>query len=570
MAKEGKEPKRRDASSFQQSGGISGAGVETDKNPASSPRNDKDTASNVVSMAEGAAALRKPKPAPKPTDDDATHIKVGQTVIGVIQGRGDDLLFTEKASWYCEGGLWRMMTDIGWLNVEIEKAIVSLGYSSKLKLVAETRGWIQRRPELWRKDVPWDEHGKVPTLSGLVDPRTLEVTPLMPEHYATWRIEAEYDPTATCPWWLQMLEDVFADRKPEERAATIRVIQELLGAGLVDDKPRELSKATIFQGGSNFGKSGMLEVAGGLFGRDQNATSLEALEGAHGMMPFVKRSPWVLHEAFDQRKWHFSSSVKAIITGEPISVNIKNGPMLSIRVRSPIFWGTNHPPQFKEATRAIVNRLVVIECRREFIPEEPVGAAVEAIKRGLSKPSSLVLRDELPGVLAWALAGLRRALERGYLDLTDEMKDSGEDIRRDSNLVAGFLDECVVYDPDKRISVPDFCLALAAWWKQNKGEDRNVPSNEAISKALVSMADPMIAISSKELRDKHRRYYAGIALNEEGLAFHAAGYESRELDGKLANTTEPKGQVNSVIPFDWQKKGAVQAMKARQNRTVTG
>jgi phage/plasmid-associated DNA primase len=549
------------APASQQSEGESGGTVETESG----------SGGNVVNLADAAAA-RKPAPKPKPdvSDSDANHIKLGSTVIAVIKGRGDDLIFTEKAAWRCSDGIWTMATDgmSAWLNVEIETGAKKMGFPSNNKLISETRQWIQRQKQLWRDDVPWDQHGKVPTRSGLVDPRTLEVEPILPEHYATWRIEADYDPAAECPWWLRMLEDCFEDRPPEDRAALIGVIQEVLGAGLIDAKPRALSKAMIFQGGSNFGKSGLLEVMGGLFGQDQNSTPIEALEGAHGMMPFVKRLPWVLHEAFDQRKWHFSSAVKAIITGEPISVNVKNGPMLSLRIRAPIFWGTNHPPQFKEATKAIVNRMVIIECRREFIEGEPVGAAVEAFKKGMDKPSSMVLAEEKPGLLKWALDGLKRALERGYLSLTADMKSSADDIRRDSNLVAGFLEECIVYDQDKRVSVPDFCLALAAWWKQNKGEDRNVPSNESISKALVSMADPMIAINSKELRDNKRRYYAGIALNEEGLAFHMAGYESRELDGKLANTTEPKGNVNSVIPFEWRNKGSIHAMRVRHRKGV--
>jgi putative DNA primase/helicase len=404
----------------------------------------------------------------------------------------------------------------------------------------------------------------VPTRSGLIDPRTLEVRPMLPEDYCTWRIEAEYDPLATCPWWLQMLEDVFADRQPDERAATIGVIQEMAGAGLVDNKPRELSKALVFQGGSNFGKSGLLEVLGGLFGQEFNSTPIDALEGTHGKMPFLKRRPWVLHEAFDQRKWHFSSDVKTVITGEPININVKNGPVLSQRVTAPIFWGTNHPPQFKESSNAIANRLVVIECRREFMPDNHVGAAKEASKLGLGKPSNLVLKQEMSGLLTWALQGLQRALERGRLILTEQMTKSLDDIRRDSNLVAGFLDECVNYDMDRRVSVPDFCLAFAQWWLENKGENRMPPSNEAIGKAMVAMADPRIALGGEELRDKRRRYHCGIVLNEAGLIFHQAGYENRELAGKTATATDPKGDVNSLMPAHWREKSIVKAARDRQ------
>ena len=324
-----------------------------------------------------------------------------------------------------------------------------------------------------------------------------------------------------------------------------------------------MSRALIFQGGSNFGKSGLLEVLGGLFGQEVNSTTIEALEGAHGMMGFIKRRPWVLHEAFDQRKWHFSSSVKAIVTGEPIHVNIKNGPMLSIRVRGPIFWGTNHPPQFKESTKAVTNRLVVIECKREFYEDKPVGAAKEAFKRGLGKPSNLVLNEEMPGLLAWAVTGLKRALARGRLIMTKQMSDTIEEIRLDSNMVSGFLDECCYLDHDQMVSSPDFCLAFSSWWQAEKGETYSPPSNDAIGKALAAMAEPRIALG-RDLRDKHRRYYPGLVLNDEGLTYHRAGASSSHLAAKTANTTnanDPKEWVNKQIPDSWRVKPEIIAMR---------
>ena len=151
----------------------------------------------------------------------------------------------------------------------------------------------------------------------------------------------------------------------------------------------------------------------------------------------------MLHEAFDQRKWHFSSNVKAIVTGDPVQVNIKNGAIWTLRITAPIFWGTNHPPKFKESTRAITNRLVVDRMQKRILRRQPVGAAVKAQQLGLDKPSSLVLRDEMPGVLAWAMVGLKRALERGRILLTKSMSDTIDEIRKDANLVAGFLD-CVL------------------------------------------------------------------------------------------------------------------------------
>ena len=524
---------------------------------------------NVVSMAD-----RKPKPqaSPNPSSEIANHIRLGGAVVEVIQHRGQDLMFIGKTVHRYADGLWKMDTDgAHWLNVEIQKGAKEMGMTSSIKLRNEARGWMQCQGRLRREpdEIKWDAHGLVPTKSGLVDPRTGKVRPMRPDDYCTWRIEAEYDEHAKCRWWLQMLEDCFADRSDEERAGTIGMIQELLGAGLIDDRPRELSKALIFQGGSNFGKSGLLEVMSGLFGGEVNSTPIEALEGAHGLMPFMNRRPWVLHEAFDQRKWHFSSSVKAIVTGEPIAVNVKNGPMLSIRVNAPIFWGTNHPPAFKESTKAITNRLTVIECKREFFEDKPVGAAKEAKRLGLSKPSTLVLKEEMSGLLAWAVAGLQRALRRGRLLPTAAMSDATDEIRKDSNLVAGFLEDCCEYDYDRRVSAPDFCLAFAAWWQANKSDSSGTPASESIGRALQAMSDQKIAIDRKVLRDTKRRYYAGIVLNEEGLAFHRAGYESRDLQGRVANATAPSEQVNQRMSEEWLHKPVIQKMRNR-HLTTTG
>jgi hypothetical protein len=341
----------------------------------------------------------------------------------------------------------------------------------------------------------------------------------------------------------------------------------MLGVALIDAKPRSQSKVLVFQGVSNVGKSELLNVFGGMSGDEVNSTALEQLESAHGLMPFVRRVPWVLHEAFQQGKWLFSSTVKAIITGEPVTINIKNGPLLSKRVTVPMFWGTNYPPQFKEATKAITNRMVVIECRREFIEGEPlVGAAKEARRLGFNSASEMILKTELPGLLNWAIAGLRRVMERGFIETTVDIREAAETIRRDSNLAAGFMEDCVEFDPDRRVSIPDFCAALSVWWAENKGENRHPPSNESIGRAVVALGEPRIATNPRELRDTRRRYYAGMVLNDQGLAYWKRAVEGNLFEGKTASTTSPLDDPNGYIPTSWNDKPSVMTMRDSQEK----
>jgi P4 family phage/plasmid primase-like protien len=508
-----------------------------------------------------------PMPAPKSAiaKKSEQHITLGQAVLAHMRAQDEQLIRTKDGFWFFSRGVWDMRVDDDWLKVRIEQACVGLGFRSVTKLISETCNWIKRRPELWRDDeIPWDQHGKIPTRSGLIDPHTGKLEPARPDHFCTWRVEVDYDPAAACKWWETMIADIFGDRDPTEQAALVRVVQEVLGAALIDKKPRALSKALVFWGISNQGKSGLLEVFSGLFGSQVISAPLGSTEATHGLMPFTRRLPWVLHEAFGGQ-WHFSSNVKAIITHEPVMINVKNGPMLSAVIRAPIFWATNHQPQFREATKAIVNRMIVIECSRVFIEGKPIGVAAEAQRRGLAKPSDLIIASELPGLLNWAIAGLKRALQRGSIDTTVSIQETAEMIRRDSNLVAGFLDECIGYDPMARIRVADFCLAHSAWWLELKGEDRRLPTNEAISKALKAMGDGRIGMDRKEMRDTHARYYCGIALNKAGLRYHKTAFESSIFEGKIATATSPDREVNGLIPPSWDERKSVIAMRVRHN-----
>jgi P4 family phage/plasmid primase-like protien len=510
------------------------------------------SASNVVKM---------PVITPAPPKPNELHIAVGKAVIAHFASENEELINTKDGSWFYSNGIWELRNETKWLDVRIEHNFERLGYKTGTKLVNETRNWILRRPELWRDgDLPWDQHGKIPTRSGLIDPRTGALEPARPDHFCTWRVEVDYQPGAKCPWWETMTADMFGDKPAAEQRALAGVVQELMGAALIDNKARGLRKACVFWGNENRAKSGVLEVVSGLFGDRPITAGIGTVDSTHGTMPFVRRAPWVLHEAFTGQ-WHMSATVKAIVTGEPVQINIKNGPMVQQVVRAPIFWATNFQPQFKESTRAIVERMIVIEVTRKFDVAKPIGTAAEAIKRGFNKPGEFVVATELPGVLNWAIAGLRRALERGSIASTESIAETARTIHNDSNLVAGFLEDCIEFDPVARIRVTDFCLAHSAWWMELKGEDRRLPTNEAIGKALKAIGDPRIGADPKEMRDTASRYYCGIALNRAGLRFHKTAFESRLFEGKVGNATDPQREVNSLIPPSWDTRASIIKMR---------
>jgi hypothetical protein len=515
--------------------------------------------------AQGGASAKPSQP--PPTDKGKKFHLVAEAVLAGLAARDEAILFETGVAWHYEKGVWARLPDLkSWLNVEIENACRLLKILGNNHLRSEVRGCIEANPDLVGTG-SWDRHGLVPTGNGLVDPLTGDLTPARAEHYATWCVACDYDPEASCPFWLEMLNDTFADRAPEGRAAVIGTLQECLGAALIDNKSRALHKALVLIGGANCGKSEILNVFGGLFGNDVIAQPIGATE-KHGLMPFLTRLPWVLNEAFNQNVWHMSDIVKTLITGEEVGIDVKWGPVLRHRFLGPIFWATNHPPQFKESTRAIIDRLLIIDCRQEFREGQPLGVARAAESAGFRSPSALVLAREKPGVLLWALRGLRRALERGRIQTSQEMTEAATQIYRDSNLVRGFIEDGSVPDPDIRLAMPDFCVAFSAWFAENRGENRNLPSNDSIGRALVALHDPRIVIDRYELRDNAKRYVIGIRLNEQGLDYHKRGITADAFEGKTVNATPAEGVVNKPIPAAWDTKPKVIAMRAAHARAA--
>lgn len=448
----------------------------------------------------------EPKPARVRKKD--AHVVLAAGVLKAMADRGEGLVFTRGQAWRYKDDCWGTVPAgelKEFLDRLVEAGCQSLGITSRNSLVSEVRGLIVRNPTLHVEDVPWDGHGKVATRSGLLDVATLKVEPHDRSHWTTQLVDCEWDPGARCPLWLRMLGDAFP-------ADVVDLLQEVMGTFLVRDRSSALRRALVLYGGSYTGKSSVISVMGGFFDRLPIAASLESLEGAHGLMPFLQAKPWVVHEAFEQGRWQFSANAKSLLAANTVSVNIKNGPVVAHEFKHPILWGTNVPPQFRESTKAMQNRLLLVECTRSF-EGPPSGVALEAIRAGYSSLSDFVLDKEAAGILRWAVDGWRRVLDRGRFDLPEATAEGMHELWLHSNVVAGFVEECVEFAGGRAVSTMDFCAAFRIWWEENRGDAR-VPSNQAVGMALKAMGDPRIKIG---LKDNMKRYYGGVTLNGKGL-----------------------------------------------------
>jgi hypothetical protein len=148
-----------------------------------------------------------------------------------MRSRGDALcrIHDEKGRthlWYYQDGLWTLLLEpTEWLEnaIEVMLRLMNKANKSKVRFITEVRKYIERSPDIRLPGkISWDDHGKIPTRSGLIDPVTLAIEPFQKEHYATWRLDLDYDPVATCPLWEELLGDYFNAEAAESAKSASR------------------------------------------------------------------------------------------------------------------------------------------------------------------------------------------------------------------------------------------------------------------------------------------------------------------------------------------------------------
>ena len=514
------------------------------------------------------AESKKPKAKAAASGDDKTpkHIVLAASMIEVADDEGRPFLAVqeptgERQLYRYEDGLWQGVAS---LDVEIEVAARACRIPTTIKLRSEVSAAIKASPEVVRARgaVAWDCHGLIPCRNGLLDPLTLVLEPYGPEHFATWRLPHDYVAAAACPMWEEAIATFFRDKAAAVGGQYVRLIQEVFGAGLLATRARALSRALVLFGPHNAGKSQVLGVATGLYGKNPIAQPLTSLEGEHGTVPFARHAPWILHEAFNQGKWVLSDKIKSLITSEPITINIKRGAQFDHVFRGPILWGTNHAPSVKDASRAVASRMLVVPCNAAFDDERLTGVALQAAEQGFSSLADFIVEQEGPGVLRWAVDGLRSVLERRRFNPPAEMAQLQQEIYDDSNPVAEFVRECCSFDPERMIGCTDWIAAYTVWWVQQRGENASVPSTTMIGRSLAALGDARIGLDKKAFRDNTARYYGGLLLNQEGLDFWAAADTSQAAKGRSTGLSSGREAVNRALPTGWRERGVVQHMVA--------
>lgn len=331
---------------------------------------------------------------------------------------------------------------------------------------------------------PWLANAGSVTL----DLHTCTARPNDPADYITRRLGPDYDPDATCPRWRQFMGEVF-----DGDADVIAFVQRLMGYTLTGDT-REQKFALAIGGGSN-GKSTLLGTWSALMGDYVVATPFDTFDADN---PEAMRELATMHGArlvtmieTDEDKRLNVARVKSLTGGDTIKARAMYESRFEYKPQFKIIMAMNHAPRIPEQDRGTWRRILRIPFNVSFEGREDKGLEAK-------------LLAELPGILNWALDGLREWHCLG-LNPPPSIIAETERYRAENDVIGQWIaDRCTTGRQYE-------CLAGAAWadWQAWCGINNERQGNQrAFGRRLTERG-----ITRRE--SNGRVFYVGIGLHAE-------------------------------------------------------
>jgi putative DNA primase/helicase len=230
------------------------------------------------------------------------------------------------------------------------------------------------------------------TLSGTIDLKTGELRQARRSDLITKVCPVVYDPHARCPTWDRFLHDTFAGD-----ADMIGFIQRAIGYSLTGDV-REQKLFFLYGTGAN-GKSTLMETIGFMLSeyaqRAAFATFTQKASdgGPRNDIARMVGARMVIASEVDAGRRLDEALIKMLTGGDKLSARFLFHEIFEFFPQFKVWIFGNHKPQILGTDHAIWRRI-------DLIPFE-----VKIPDAEQDKELKVKLRDELPGILAWAVRG---------------------------------------------------------------------------------------------------------------------------------------------------------------------
>lgn len=290
-----------------------------------------------------------------------------------------------------------------------------------------------------------------------------------------------YAPQAEAPNWRAFL----AQTLPQD---SIDCLQEWFG--YIVSGRKDLQKILCLIGKPRAGKGTITTVLEQLVGAEfVTSPRLGSMANNFGLEDLVGMSLAVFNEA----DWASARHTEAVAIIKGISGN--DSQTIARKYQDPwrgrldcrLMIVSNDAPMFNDPSGALAKRLIVLRFDNSFEGREDVDLGLK-------------LRNELPGILNWALEGARRLDARGRFELPASARESKARAEAQGSITAQFVDEFAEFDPDSTVDGHTLMRAVHAW------QDRDKVGRVPISmQAMLRELEALTGLSVERRRSNGRR-----------------------------------------------------------------
>lgn len=257
----------------------------------------------------------------------------------------------------------------------------------------------------------------------------------------------QFNEKATAPAWDAFLERVMPDRGDRS------FLRRSVGYALTGDVSEHVM--FVLHGSGANGKTTFLETIRAMLGdyAQQAPTDLITVKRP-GSIPTeaarLQGARFVSATETEDGTRLAEATVKQLTGGDRITARRLYQDYFEFNPTHKLWLATNHRPVVMGTDDAIWRRLRLIPFEVTIPPEER--------DRKLSEK----LRQELPGILNWALAGLEE-WKRDGLGESRHSKEATEEYRRDSDVFGAFLEECCEVGPGQVVAKAQLYSTYEVW-----------------------------------------------------------------------------------------------------------
>ena len=294
----------------------------------------------------------------------------------------------------------------------------------------------------------------IPLANGVYDTQTGELLPHDPLHRLTHVADYEYVKGAECPLWEKCLREWLLTEKGETCQEWIDILQEYFGYCLIPDTRAQVSM--LWNGEGANGKGTSTRVLENLVGRDYTIPiPVENLHMEYTRAELYGKLVGFVNEPDVKAMQKNGNWFKAIVGGDPISARRPTEKVFSFIPVCRLVITTNVLPSTKDTSTGYYRRLIMIDWRYDVPAEKRDGDLDDK------------LRMEMPGILNWALQGLRRFQERRKFIIPEESTRLLMAYRNSQDDMGRFFEEEVVFDPMGLTPARELYSLYKRWCEDN-------------------------------------------------------------------------------------------------------